>query len=250
VRRARRVQSAVLAVVPPYEVFMVPELSLSVLDAFAQRRSVRAFRSDGVHEDQVRAILDAARLAPSGGNLQPWKVYVVAGEARDALIAAVQAKIAEDPFADESAYPVYPPKLWEPYRTRRFSNGEEMYACLGIAREDKMARLAHLARNFEFFGAPVGLFFALDRRMGPGQHAHLGMFMMAVALAAEAHGIASCMQEAWQTRQKTVAAHLGLPDDEQLYCGMALGYEDDTAPINAMRASRVDLDEFARFDGF
>lgn len=228
----------------------MPDTALSVLDTLAQRRSVRAFRSDAVHEDKVRAILDAARHAPSGGNLQPWKVYVVTGEARDALIAAVQAKMADDPFADESAYPIYPPKLWEPYRSRRFSNGEEMYACLGITREDKAARLAHLARNFEFFGAPVGLLFALDRRMGPGQHAHLGMFMMAVALAAKAHGLASCMQEAWQTRQKTVAAHLGLPDEEQLYCGMALGIEDTDAPVNAMRATRVEVDEFARFDGF
>ncbi|MGD2132372.1 MAG: nitroreductase [Maricaulaceae bacterium] len=223
---------------------------MDVTDALARRRSCRAFRSDPVHEADIRAILDIARRAPSGGNLQPWKIRVIAGETRDALVAAVTAKLAGDPETDESAVAVYPPKLHEPYRTRRYELGEEMYALLGIPREDKAGRLARLFENYQFFDAPVGLFISLDKRFGPPQYAHLGMFLLAVELAAMERGLAVCMQEAWQRVQKTVSAHLGLAENEQLYCGMSIGYEDADAPVNRLRSTRVEVDEFTTFEGF
>jgi len=223
---------------------------LSVSEAVAQRISTRAFLPKPVPEPLVRDLLAKAARAPSGGNLQPWKVYVVAGAARQRVSEAVLDRVAEDPMRDEGEFPVYPPGLWDPYRARRTKLAEDMYALLGIPRQDKPARLAHVARNYEFFGAPVGLFFALDRRMGPGQWAHLGMFMQTLALLAEEAGLATCMQEAWSRRAPTVAKILGLPPEEQLYCGMALGYADPDHPVNALRADREDVDAFARFEGF
>jgi nitroreductase len=211
------------------------------------RISTRAFLPDPVGEDDIRAILEIAKFAPSGGNLQPWKVHVVTGPARDRLVAAVLTAIEANPFADEAELKVYPDNLWEPHRTRRFTVGEQMYALIGIPREDKMARLMNLKKNFEFFGAPAGLFFTLDRRFDKGQWAHLGMLMQSIALVAEERGLATCMQEAWTTRAKTVSAILGVPDTEQLYCGMALGRPDRGASVNQLRSERAPLDEFVTF---
>jgi nitroreductase len=156
---------------------------MSVSDLLERRISVRAFLSDPVDAVTVHALLDAARWAPSGGNLQPWKVLAVAGTARDAVVALAKERLAANPEGEVGAYRVYPEKLGEPYRSRRFKVGEDMYARLGIPREDRAARLRWFARNYEFFGAPVGLFFVIDRTMGHGQWAHLGMFMQSLALA-------------------------------------------------------------------
>ncbi len=211
------------------------------------RISTRAFLDKPVEEATIREILEIAKFAPSGGNLQPWKVHVVNGAARDRLVEAARRAIADNPFANESEIAVYPDKLWDPYRARRFEVGEAMYALLGIAREDKPARLAHLAKNFEFFGAPASLFFSLDRRFDKGQWAHLGMFMQTIALVAVEKGLAVCMQEAWATRAKTVSDFLGLGPDQQLYCGMALGWPDRDAPVNKLRSTRAPLEEFVTF---
>lgn len=219
---------------------------MNVTDALKTRVSIRGFTPDPLPEALVREILDAARYAPSGGNLQPWKVIAVAGAERDAVIAVAKANLP----GVEDERPVYPANLWEPYRSRRFKVGEDMYALLGIARENKPARLMHLAQNFEFFGAPVGLFFVIDKNMGHGQWAHLGMFMQSVALAAIERGVASCMQEAWARMRAPLQAHFGLADSEMIYCGMALGYADMSRPVNTLRSDRAALDEIAEFRGF
>jgi nitroreductase len=221
------------------------ETSASAL--IRSRISTRAFLDKPVPDSEIRAILDIAKFAPSGGNLQPWKIHVVTGAARGRLIVAVKKSLAENPFANESDLKVYPENLWDPYRSRRFKVGEDMYALLGVPREDKMARIAHLQKNFEFFGAPAGLFFTLDRRFDKGQWAHLGMLMLAIALVAEERGFATCMQEAWTTRAKTVSDFLGVPDSEQLYCGMALGVPDKTAAVNQLRSDRAPLEEIVTF---
>lgn len=219
---------------------------MNVSEALKTRISIRAFRAEPVSEALVREILDVARYAPSGGNLQPWKVIAVAGAERDAVVALAKANMP----GEEDDQPVYPANLWEPYRTRRFKVGEDMYALLGIPRENKPARLMHLAQNFEFFGAPVGLFFVIDRRMGHAQWAHLGMFMQSVALAAIERGVASCMQEAWARIRKPLHEHFALGENEMVYCGMALGYADMTKPVNTLRSDRAPVDEIATFHGF
>jgi nitroreductase len=222
---------------------------MEVAAALKARRSIRAFKPDPLPEALVRELLELARWAPSGGNLQPWRVIAVAGAERNAVCAlAKQALLAG--AAEEQDAPPYPASLWEPFRSRRFRNGEEMYALLGLAREDRPARLKHFARNYDFFGAPVGLFFVIDRRMGRAQWSHLGMFMQSLALAAVERGVSSCMQEAWARVRETLATHFALPAEEMIVCGMALGYADGTKPVNALRSTREEVDAFAVFKGF
>ncbi|MDX2233679.1 MAG: nitroreductase [Hyphomonadaceae bacterium] len=223
---------------------------MDVDTALKTRISTRAFKPDPLPEALVRDILDVARWAPSGGNVQPWKVIAVAGAARDAVIDLARSAAQTNPAGEVGDHPIYPEELWEPHRSWRYKVGEDMYALLGIPREDKMARFAHLARNMVFFDAPVGLFFVIDKRMGHGQWAHLGMFMQSVALAAQARGVASCMQEFWARARETLKAHFALPDTEMIYCGMALGYADPDAPVNSLRSDRASVDQFARFSGF
>lgn len=223
---------------------------MTVTEALKARTSIRAFFDKPLPETLVHEILEAARWAPSGGNLQPWKVVAVAGAERQAVIDLARGVFAERPWGDPSPYPVYPEKLWEPYRTRRFVVGEALYALLGIPREDKMARLGRFAKNYEFFGAPVGLFFVIDERMGHGQWAHLGMFMQSIALAAIERGVSSCMQEAWAAVRVSLAKHFALAPGEIVYCGMALGYADPAAPENRLRTDRASVEEFTTFRGF
>ncbi len=219
---------------------------MNVAEALKARVSVRAYKPDPLPEQLLREILDAARWAPSGGNLQPWRTIAVAGPERVAVIALAKASLP----GDVGERFVYPPDLWEPHRSRRFKMGEDMYALLGIPREDKAGRLKQFMRNYEFFGAPVGLFFVIDKRMGYGQWAHMGMFMQSIALAALERGVSSCMQECWATLRTPLAAHFGLGESEMIYCGMALGYADETAAINTLRSERAELDEIAEFRGF
>jgi nitroreductase len=223
---------------------------MTVTEALKRRISTREFRPEPVAEQLVREILDIARWAPSGGNLQPWKVIAVAGAERAAVIElARRTHAAEGP--DESLErPVYPPNLWDPYRTRRYKLGEDMYTLLEIPRSDRSGRLARFARNYEMFGAPVELFFVIDQRMGHAQWAHLGMFMQSIALAALERGVSSCMQEAWASLRLSLKSHFALDEHELVYCGMALGYADDTAAVNSLRSDRAPVEEFVSFRGF
>lgn len=223
---------------------------MNVSDAIRQRTSIRAFTPAAVPEALLRELLDVARHAPSGGNLQPWKVIAVAGDERRAVIDAVGAALRANPQGEVGERRVYPDPLWSPYRERRYEVGEALYATLGITREDKPARYRQFARNLEFFGAPVGLFFVIDTRMGHGQWAHLGMFMQTLALAAQERGLSTCMQEYWAQGRDTLKRHFALPEQEMIYCAMALGYADPDAPVNALRASRVAVEAFAEFRGF
>jgi nitroreductase len=223
---------------------------LTVTEALKRRISVREFRPQPLPRELVREILDIARWAPSGGNLQPWKVIAVAGAERAAVIELARRIHAAQGPDESTQRPVYPPNLWEPYRTRRFKVGEDMYALLGIPRADRSARLARFERNYQMFGAPVELFFVIDERLGHAQWAHLGMFMQSIALAALERGVSSCMQEAWATLRHSLKTHFALDEHEMIYCGMALGYAEDAAAVNSLRSDRAPVEEFASFRGF
>ena len=147
-------------------------------------------------------------------------------------------------------YRVYPKDLKNPYKSRQFKCGEDLYATINVAREDRHARLRQFRCNFEFFGAPVGLFVYLDRSMGPPQWADCGMFLQSLMLMARQHGLHTCAQEAWGQWFVTVANHLNPPDELMLFCGVALGFMDETAPINRLRTDRAPVDEFAVMKGF
>lgn len=223
---------------------------MTVSDAVLARVSVRAFLPDPVSETALRKLLEVARFAPSGGNVQPWRIIAVSGAARDRAIAIAKAARAANPEGEQGDKPPYPVDLPEPYRSRRMKSGADMYERLGIARDDQQSWLAHQARNFEFFGAPVGLFFVIDRLMGHSQWAHMGMLMQTIALLAPEIGLSTCMQESWARVRESIAAHLDLPPNEMIYCAMALGRADPHARINQMRSSRVSVDEIAEFKGF
>ncbi|MBS0418139.1 MAG: nitroreductase [Proteobacteria bacterium] len=223
---------------------------MTVTEALKKRISIRQFLPDPLAERQVRDILEAARWSPSGGNLQAWRVIAVAGEARDAVVRLASESAAT--YAPDSSddRPVYPPNLWEPYRTRRYKLGEDMYALLGIPRSDRQGRLAQWARNYQFFGAPVGLFFVIEERMGHAQWAHLGMLIQSIALAATERGVGSCMQESWSALRAPLKVHFNLAADEMIYCGMALGIADPAAAVNSLRSERAEVAEFAQLRGF
>lgn len=224
---------------------------MDVSEAVASRYSCRAFLDTPVPAGTVRAILDAARKTPSGGNLQPWWVYALTGPPLAELCARVRAHVMANPRGDGThEYDIYPPALGEPYRSRRYKCGEDLYGTLGIPRENKLARLVQLARNYEFFGAPVGLFFYLDRTMGPPQWSDVGMYMQTVMLLARERGLHTCAQEIWSLIPGIVAEQLSVPSNLMLFAGMALGYADPAHPVNTLRTERAPLDEFAVLRGF
>ncbi len=220
---------------------------MQVAEAIATRKSVRAFKSDPVPRAIVEDILTLAARAPTGGNLQPWRVYVLLGEARDELVRRVAEARKQTPMGEPPEYHIYPPKLGEPWRTRRFKLGEDMYALLGIGREDKVGRLAQWARNWEFFGAPVGFIFTMDRSMQQGQWVDLGLFMQNVMLLARTHGLHSCAQESWSVWHGLIRDYLGMPANELVFCGMGLGFADEAAPVNALVSDRAPLEDYATF---
>jgi nitroreductase len=215
---------------------------MEVRDAVAARRSVRGFLDRAVDLDLVRRLVAEASRSPSGGNLQPWHIDIVAGEAMNRLKQTMMAKLAAGPETPE--YDIYPKELLSPYRDRRFAVGEAMYDRIGIPRDDKIARRMWFARNFAFFGAPLALFMTVDRRMGPPQWSDMGMFLQTFMLLAVEEGLATCAQECWAVYPETVKAFLGTPDDRMLFCGMAVGYENTAEPANALRTERADSAEW------
>ncbi|MGF1455590.1 MAG: nitroreductase [Alphaproteobacteria bacterium] len=215
---------------------------MKVSEAVARRKSIRVFTDRPVDPADLAWVLDRALRAPSGGNLQPWHFYLLHGPAMDRFKARMDQRL-QDPAPDPREYDVYPKGLQEPYRSRRFKVGEDMYALLGIAREDKPARLMWLANNFRFFGAPAGLFCFVDRAMGPPQWSDLGMVLQTMMLLFQERGIDTCAQEAWSTYAKTVSDFVQAPEDLMLFCGLAIGYRDEDAPVNTLVSDRAPLAE-------
>jgi nitroreductase len=221
---------------------------MNVTEAVLKRQAIRAFRPDPVSGDVVRSLLETARHAPSGGNLQPWRIYVLSGAPLNAFVAEIANKLSRNE-RETPEYDIYPRNLWEPLRSRRSKAGEQRYRALGIGREANGQAILE-EHNFRFFGAPVGLFFCLDRRVGPPQWSDVGMYMQTLMLLATERGLATCPQEVWAYWPKTIRRFLELPDDLMLFAGMSLGYADETSPMNGYRTSREDLDTFATMIGF
>jgi nitroreductase len=220
---------------------------MDMREAVRKRQAVRAFRPDPVPAPLVRSLIEEARQAPSGGNLQPWRVYALMGRPLEDFKALVAARL--DAGEREAAeYEIYPKDLWEPFRARRRAAGAQRYGALGIGRADNGQ--AHLERlNFRFFGAPVGLFFCLDRRLGPPQWADLGMYMQTLMLLAVGEGLSTCPQEVWANWPKTIGTFLDLGEDQMVFAGMSLGYADEASPMNGYRTAREPVETFATILG-
>lgn len=216
---------------------------MNVSDAVAQRKSIRAFLDTPVEDTVITELLEKAARAPSGGNVQPWRMYVVNGATTGKFLEFLNSS----EIKDKPEYDIYPKDLTSPYRDSRFKVGEDMYALLGIPREDKAARFAHLARNYTFFDAPAGLFCFVDRQMGPPQWSDLGMFLQTFMLLAQEAGLDTCAQEAWAMRANSVRHFVGAPDNLMLFCGIALGHKDPDKPVNSLVSEREPLDQWATF---
>jgi nitroreductase len=216
---------------------------MNVSEAVDKRMSVRKFRPDPVSDETLRSLLADASRAPSGGNLQPWRVYVVNGESMTRL----REFLPTQPPMDAPEYDMYPKGMSEPYKSNVFRVGEMMYATIGVAREDKEARRAQFGQNNDFFGAPASIFMFLDRQMNQPQWSDAGMFLQTFMLLAVERGLGTCPQEYWSIRHKAISTFVGAPENEMLFCGVAIGHVDETAPINTLRSERMPLEQWTTF---
>lgn len=217
--------------------------------AITSRRSIRAFLPTSVPRDDIVSLLEVASRAPSGSNTQPWKVYVLTGARKQQLSDAILKVYmsADEAASHKEEYDYYPREWIAPYVDRRRKVGWDLYALLGLTRENKAGMQAQHGRNYAFFDAPVGLIFTIDRVLEQGSWLDYGMFLQNVMIAARARGLDTCPQAAFTQFHRIIARELGLPDNEQLVCGMALGYADHSKIENTLVTERASVAEFVRF---
>ncbi|SOH93307.1 Nitroreductase [Monaibacterium marinum] len=216
---------------------------MHVSDALSKRRSTRAFLDTPIETARLTRLIAQASRAPSGGNLQPWHVHLLNGAAMTRFHATMAPRL-DAGQTDPLEYPIYPPSLSEPYRTRRFAVGEQMYARLGIPRTDKAKRLEWFHRNWRFFDAPAGLFLFTDRMMGAAQWSDLGGFLQTLMLLLVEDGLASCPQEAWAMHHTAVTDFCDTPPDLMLFCGLAIGIPDPAHPLATFETERAPQTEW------
>ncbi len=222
---------------------------MNVDEAILSRRSIRAFKPDPVPKSLIDEILQIASRAPSGTNIQPWKLHVVAGEVRARLEREVLAHRDTNPPDVSAEFPRMN-KRKEPYQTRMRTLGKEMYTLLGVPKGDQAANWRQWGRNYEFFGAPVGLIFTIDKDLDRMSYVDVGILLQTILLAAKARGLDSCAQGAWNNYWSVTRRVLGVPEDEFIICGVSLGYADETQPVNTLVSEREPVESFVTFHGF
>jgi len=221
----------------------------AVDEAISSRHSIRAFLPDAIGRDEIERILEVAARAPSGTNTQPWKVYVLVGEKKRSLSAAILAAHHEPQLASQHTEEyAYYPRQWEsPYIDRRRKVGWDLYALLGLTRDNKAGMAAQHGRNYAFFDAPVGFIFTIDRILEQGSWLDYGMFLQNIMVAARGRGLDTCPQAAFTQYHKIIEQHLAIPDTEMVVCGMALGYADRSKIENSLQTAREPVSGFTRF---
>lgn len=223
--------------------------STTVTEAVLGRRSVRTFKSDPVEPTVLAKVLETALWAPSGGNLQPWRLRVVTGASLKAVTEAVTAKAMAEPAGEVHEYEIYPRPLSSPYRDRRAAVGEQLYASIGVDRSDKEGRAAQFLANYRAFGAPCVIFAYVRRDHGAPQWSDMGMLLQTIMLLLREQGLDSCAQESWSRYAATINAIIPADEDEMLFAGLAVGYRDENAAINTFVPGRASLDEIVSFHG-
>ena len=222
------------------------EAAQDIVGATTTRRSIRAFLPDPVPQEQIEEILSISSRAPSGTNTQPWKVYVVSGDARVALSQEIlNAFMNDEDHQFEFKY--YPDEIGEPYLARRRANGWGLYGTIGIVKGDRDKMKVQHGRNYKFFDAPTGLIFTIDRHLEIGSWFDYGMFLQSIMLVARSFGLDTCPQQAFAQYHKIIQHRLSIPKDEMVICGMALGYADMAAPENSYVTDREPVASFAKF---
>lgn len=228
---------------------VTPATTQAVEDAIVTRRSVRAYQNKPVPRELIERLLNLAARSPSGTNTQPWKVTVLTGASQKALSDKILAAYnsPEERAQHTEAYDYYPAKWVSPYIDRRRKIGWDMYGLLGLTKDNKAGMHEQHAQNFRFFGAPVGLMFTIDRVMGKGSWVDYGMFMQTLMLAARAHGLDTCPQAAFNQYHRIILPHIGAGPDDELICGMSLGYADNAPPVAQLKTERDPASAFARY---
>jgi nitroreductase len=216
-------------------------------EAIVSRHSVRAFLPDPVDDEVIRAILEVAARAPSGTNMQPWRAYVTKGAVKQRITDAILNSGIRAEKAEWDEYKYYPDHFFDPYQSRRRANGFGLYGALGIGRREVDKMRAQHDRNFVFFDAPVGMIFTIDRRLNQGSWIDHGMLLQSIMIAARGRGLHTCPQAAFAPYHNQIRPVLGIPDEEIVVCGMALGYEDTSRPENTLRTEREPVDEWVKF---
>jgi len=216
---------------------------MDVTEAVDSRKSIRAFLDKAVDDSVIKELLEKSSRAASGGNLQPWQIYVINGKTMKSF-RNFQSEWTEP---ETPAYAIYPENLKEPYKTSRYEVADDMYSLLGIVREDKEARLKQVLKNYDFFGAPAAFFCFVDRQMGRPQWSDLGMFLQTFMLLAREAGLDTCPQEAWAMKQESVTSFVEAPEELILFCGMAIGYQDESEKVNELRTTRRPIEDWTTF---
>lgn len=223
------------------------ENMMSVTEAILSRRSVRAFKADPIPPAVLNTVLEKALWAPSGGNLQPWHLRVVTGATLKAVTQAVTAKAMAEPLGEIHEYEIYPRPLSSPYRDRRAAVGEQLYASIGVERSDAEGRAAQFLANYRAFGAPCVIFAYVRRDHGAPQWSDMGMLLQSIMLLLREQGLDSCAQESWSRYAGTIHSIVPAHEDEMLFAGLAVGYRDADAPINAFLPERAPMAEIVSF---
>ena len=222
----------------------------AVDDAIRSRKSVRAFLPTPIARSTVEELLTVASRSASGSNIQPWRIRVIAGETKNRLTAAILDAVARDGFEPyQREWNYYPVNWREPFLGRRRKIGWDMYSLLGVAKGDFEGTQAARLRNYEFFGAPVGMIFTLDEDLEIGSWLDLGIFLDAVMIAARGRGLHTCPQAAFADFHRIIRSQLNIPENQIIVCGMALGHIDPDAPVNALVTERAPISDFATFEG-
>ena len=219
---------------------------MNIKEAIEKRFSVRAFTKEVPDIETIKAILKTAGTAPSGGNIQPWKVYVLSENAKNELSKKTLYNF-DNGVQEDIEYDIYPKPLADEYKKRRYECGADMYNALAIGKDDLDSRFKQIRENYNFFGAPLGMIITIDKSFGKNGWGHVGMFLENLWLSALDHGLGICLQESWSIYPKTVKEFTKHPDNEIVWCGVAVGYEDSSNPINQYRTKREDLDSFVKF---
>jgi len=220
---------------------------MKVSDAIHSRHSMRVFHDKPVPKESLHRLLNVSRYAASNGNLQPWKVYVTMGAARKRLSAAILKAIDTGEEGGPAEYDVYPRVFTEPYDQRRKKVGKDLYTLLNVPKGDAEGMARQFKKNFEFFGAPVGMILTIDRGMGNGQWIDSGIFLGNLMLLAREEGLHTCPQAAFARFQKIVRRELEIPENEVVLCGLAIGYADDAEVPNNLITDRAKVEDFSIF---
>lgn len=221
---------------------------MKVSQALQSRMSVRAFTDKQIPIETTKRVFELAARAPSGSNLQPWRIVILSPEKLAQLNTIMESRMAGQPHpeGDKQEYQIHPDNLKEPYRTSRYEIGEDMYSLLGITRDEKPKRREWFANNFRFFGAPAAAFCFVDKIMGPPQWSDLGMYLQSAMLLFQEEGIDTCPQECWAMYPQTIREFCEMPDELMLFCGMAIGYKDETHPVNKLKSKRLESKDWLK----